>query len=245
MAPPPEAARKSASQAPDKLGELLVRTGTDQPGAASGGARHPEGPGRPARHQPDQAGPSDREPARRRSLRAVQRLFRRSQQVEIDDAVIKLIPADVARKYNIFPVNKTGATITIAMVDPTNVFAMDDIKFMTGYNVEPVVASETAHPGRHRQVLRHDPCDRAEEGHGGPLRRGGQRPRSPRRGGRARPRHARGGVRRGAGRQARQPRSSPTPSSAAPPTSTSSPTRRTTASATASTASSTRSCSRR
>jgi type IV pilus assembly protein PilB len=61
---------------------------------------------------------------------------------EIDSGVIKLIPADVARKYNILPVNKTGATITIAMADPTNVFAMDDIKFMTGYNVEPVVASE-------------------------------------------------------------------------------------------------------
>src|SRR6266700_3172836 len=63
---------------------------------------------------------------------------------EIDASVIKLIPADVARKYNILPVNKTGATITIAMADPTNVFAMDDIKFMTGYNVEPVVASEVA-----------------------------------------------------------------------------------------------------
>ncbi|PYQ51772.1 MAG: type IV-A pilus assembly ATPase PilB [Acidobacteria bacterium] len=61
---------------------------------------------------------------------------------EIDSSVIKLINADVARKYNILPVNKTGATITIAMADPTNVFAMDDIKFMTGYNVEPVVASE-------------------------------------------------------------------------------------------------------
>jgi type IV pilus assembly protein PilB len=61
---------------------------------------------------------------------------------EIDGSVIKLIPSEVARKYNILPVNKTGATITIAMADPTNVFAMDDIKFMTGYNVEPVVASE-------------------------------------------------------------------------------------------------------
>ncbi len=61
---------------------------------------------------------------------------------EIDPGVIKLVPADVARKYNILPVNKTGATITIAMADPTNVFALDDIKFMTGYNVEPVVASE-------------------------------------------------------------------------------------------------------
>src|SRR5204863_3390401 len=63
---------------------------------------------------------------------------------EIDPSVIKLVPGDVARKYNILPVNKTGATLTIAMADPTNVFAMDDIKFMTGYNVEPVVASELA-----------------------------------------------------------------------------------------------------
>jgi len=64
------------------------------------------------------------------------------QHFEIDPGVIKLISSEVARKYNILPVNKTGATITIAMADPTNVFAMDDIKFMTGYNVEPVVASE-------------------------------------------------------------------------------------------------------
>jgi type IV pilus assembly protein PilB len=63
---------------------------------------------------------------------------------EIEPAVIKLVPGDVARKYMILPVNKTGATLTIAMGDPTNVFAMDDIKFMTGYNVEPVVASEIA-----------------------------------------------------------------------------------------------------
>ena len=41
-------------------------------------------------------------------------------------------------------VSRSGATLTIAMADPTNVFAMDDIKFMTGYNVEPVVASETS-----------------------------------------------------------------------------------------------------
>ena len=63
---------------------------------------------------------------------------------EIDPNVLKLVAPEVARKYNILPVNKTGATITIAMADPTNVFAMDDIKFMTGYNVEPVVASEIA-----------------------------------------------------------------------------------------------------
>jgi len=65
-------------------------------------------------------------------------------QFEIDQSVIKLIPADTAQKYEIVPLSRAGATLTIAMTDPTNVFAMDDIKFMTGYNVEPVVASETA-----------------------------------------------------------------------------------------------------
>ncbi|HEV7517420.1 MAG TPA: type IV-A pilus assembly ATPase PilB [Thermoanaerobaculia bacterium] len=64
--------------------------------------------------------------------------------MEVDDAVIKIIPADIARKYTILPVNKAGATVTVAMIDPTNVFAMDDVKFMTGYKVEPVVASETS-----------------------------------------------------------------------------------------------------
>ena len=61
---------------------------------------------------------------------------------EIDQSVIKLVPAETAQKYQILPLNRSGATLTIAMTDPTNVFAMDDIKFMTGYNVEPVVASE-------------------------------------------------------------------------------------------------------
>jgi len=65
-------------------------------------------------------------------------------QFEIDPAVIKLVPSDTAQKYQIVPLSRAGATLTIAMTDPTNVFAMDDIKFMTGYNVEPVVASETA-----------------------------------------------------------------------------------------------------
>src|SRR6185503_2881128 len=65
-------------------------------------------------------------------------------QFEIDPAVIKLVPAETAHKYQVVPLSRAGATLTIAMTDPTNVFAMDDIKFMTGYNVEPVVASETA-----------------------------------------------------------------------------------------------------
>ena len=62
-------------------------------------------------------------------------------QFEIDPAVIKLVPGETARKYQIVPLSRAGATLTIAMTDPTNVFAMDDVKFMTGYNVEPVVAS--------------------------------------------------------------------------------------------------------
>jgi type IV pilus assembly protein PilB len=65
-------------------------------------------------------------------------------QFQIDPAVVKLVPAETAQKYQIIPLSRSGASLTIAMTDPTNVFAMDDIKFMTGYNVEPVVASEIA-----------------------------------------------------------------------------------------------------
>jgi len=63
---------------------------------------------------------------------------------EIEPTVIKLIPAETAQKYQVIPLSRAGAALTLAMTDPTNVFAMDDIKFMTGYNVEPVVASEQA-----------------------------------------------------------------------------------------------------
>ncbi|HEU0265052.1 MAG TPA: type IV-A pilus assembly ATPase PilB [Geobacterales bacterium] len=63
---------------------------------------------------------------------------------EIDPAIIKLIPADVAQKYQVVPVNRAGSTIIIAMSDPSNIFAIDDIKFMTNYNVEVVVASESS-----------------------------------------------------------------------------------------------------
>jgi type IV pilus assembly protein PilB len=65
-------------------------------------------------------------------------------QFQIDPAVVKLVPAETAQKYQVIPLSRAGASLTIAMTDPTNVFAMDDIKFMTGYNVEPVVASEIA-----------------------------------------------------------------------------------------------------
>ena len=63
--------------------------------------------------------------------------------IEIDPAVIKTIPVEVAQKYQIVPTNRAGSTLIIAMCDPSNVFAVDDIRFMTGYNVEMVIASET------------------------------------------------------------------------------------------------------
>jgi len=63
---------------------------------------------------------------------------------EIDSAVIKLIPSEIAQKHQIIPINRTGNVLTVAMADPSNIFAIDDIKFMTGFKVEPVVAAETS-----------------------------------------------------------------------------------------------------
>jgi type IV pilus assembly protein PilB len=66
------------------------------------------------------------------------------EQFDIDPALLRLIPPETAIKYQILPFSRSGTTLTIAMSDPTNTFAMDDIKFMTGLHVEAVVASETA-----------------------------------------------------------------------------------------------------
>ena len=63
---------------------------------------------------------------------------------EVAPSVVNLIPLETAQKYQILPLSRIGSTLTIAMIDPTDVFAMDDLKFMTGFNIEPVVASETA-----------------------------------------------------------------------------------------------------
>ncbi len=63
---------------------------------------------------------------------------------KVDPSLLKLIPVDMARKYLIMPVARVGATLTVAMVDPSNVFAIDDVKFRTGYNVEVVVTSESS-----------------------------------------------------------------------------------------------------
>src|SRR5712692_2689081 len=63
---------------------------------------------------------------------------------EVDPAAVSIVPQETAERYSVLPLSRVGATLTLAMVDPTNVFAVDDIKFMTGLSVEPVVVSETA-----------------------------------------------------------------------------------------------------
>ncbi len=63
--------------------------------------------------------------------------------MEINPNVIKLIPSSVSKKYFILPINRVGPKLTLAMADPSNIVVIDEIKFMTGFNVEPVVASET------------------------------------------------------------------------------------------------------
>ena len=63
---------------------------------------------------------------------------------EVDTDVVKLISADVVQKYHLVPINRAGSTLIVAMSDPSNIFAIDDIKFMTGHNVEVVVATESA-----------------------------------------------------------------------------------------------------
>ncbi len=63
---------------------------------------------------------------------------------DVDDDVLKLIPKATAEKHQVVPVNRAGSSLIVAMSDPSNIFAIDDIKFLTGYNVEVVVASEQA-----------------------------------------------------------------------------------------------------
>jgi type IV pilus assembly protein PilB len=63
---------------------------------------------------------------------------------DIAAEVIQLIPQEVAQKHNVLPVNRAGSTLILATADPSNIFALDDIKFLTGYNIQPVVASEDA-----------------------------------------------------------------------------------------------------
>ena len=63
---------------------------------------------------------------------------------DIDDEVIALIPKDVSQKHRCIPINRAGSSLIVAMSDPSNIYAIDDLKFLTGYNIEVVVASEVA-----------------------------------------------------------------------------------------------------
>jgi len=69
---------------------------------------------------------------------------------EIDPSIIKIISAETAHKYQVLPLSRHCATLWLATADPAGAAAMGDVKFMTGYNVEPVVASESQLTGRIR-----------------------------------------------------------------------------------------------
>ncbi|MBI4456259.1 MAG: type IV-A pilus assembly ATPase PilB [Acidobacteria bacterium] len=64
--------------------------------------------------------------------------------IDVDSEVIRLIPIELAIRYQVLPIARIGTTLTVAITDPTNMMAMDDLKFMTGFNVEPVVAAESS-----------------------------------------------------------------------------------------------------
>ncbi len=63
---------------------------------------------------------------------------------QIEDSVLETIPIKTAKKYTVIPISRVGGTLTLAMADPSDIFAIEDIKFMTNFNIEPVVASERA-----------------------------------------------------------------------------------------------------
>jgi type IV pilus assembly protein PilB len=63
---------------------------------------------------------------------------------EIDPAVIGLVPKEVASKHVLIPVQQAGNTLIVAMADPSNIYAVDDIKFMTSLHIEPVVSTDAA-----------------------------------------------------------------------------------------------------
>ncbi len=64
--------------------------------------------------------------------------------IKIDPAIIKLIPADIASKHLIIPLSRNGGVLTVALANPSDIFTLDEIRFMTGYNITPVVAPETS-----------------------------------------------------------------------------------------------------
>ncbi len=63
---------------------------------------------------------------------------------DVDPQVFKYIPVEIARKYKIFPLRRRGRTLVVAMSDPTDYTIVDNLKFITGYEIEPVLATETS-----------------------------------------------------------------------------------------------------
>ncbi len=156
---------------------------------------------------------------------------------DIDEEVLKLIPKATAEKHQVIPVNRAGSSLIVAMSDPSNIFAIDDVKFLTGYNVEVVVASEQAIREAIEQHYAEKGPDLDEVMQGFDDSEVSVVEDAERRHQRRRPGEERRG---GAGRQAGEPHPPRRHPARAPPTSTSSPTRRTSGSASASTACCTR-----
>src|SRR5262252_2897142 len=63
-------------------------------------------------------------------------------EIDIDASVLKLVPREICEKHQVIPVRRNGPTLIVAMADPSNIYAIDELKFLTQYNIEPVVASE-------------------------------------------------------------------------------------------------------
>src|SRR5690606_18230288 len=62
--------------------------------------------------------------------------------VTIDPKIVRLVPGDLARKHLVLPLRRVGRTLTVAMANPTDVGAIDDLKFITRLDIEPVVVGE-------------------------------------------------------------------------------------------------------
>ena len=130
----------------DDIGQKLLEAQLIDENALVKAAQQQKSTGGIADRQPRQ----DRRDHRGRSARlpvAALLRARRStcKNFEPDPALIKLLPGDVATKFMALPVSRSGRRLIVAMANPTNIFAIDDIKFITGYEVEPHVATEAAH----------------------------------------------------------------------------------------------------
>ena len=64
--------------------------------------------------------------------------------IELNPEVVKMIPLDIARKFSVIAITKLGKTLIVAISDPNNIYVLDAIKFITGYNVQPVISPEKA-----------------------------------------------------------------------------------------------------